>query len=144
MALNRPEKAELSLVACAVALSVPLRPWLPTAMAPGLLILSASGLLLFQGLLRDLWIKYGTRPDGEAGTKILCMCMESTIGTTGVIAGAAALLGGLGGVWSLPGLFWPLFALGVGSTGFLIKDLIIDVDHRSIRREKGHRSIIVW
>lgn len=138
------ERTELVLIALAALASAVLGGMFPSSLSPGILVLTASSMLLGQGLLRDLWVKYGVKAPAHQGQKIVCMCMESTVGMTGVIAGVAVLFAGVDGNWMLPAWFWPAFVAGMGVCGFVMKDLIIDIDNRSIRREKNHRSIIVW
>ena len=72
------------------------------------------------------------------------MCMESTVGASGVIAGCAILLCGIRTSVELPLVFWPLLILVVCAIGFAIKDLVIDWKTWKIRHEKDHQSIIPW
>jgi hypothetical protein len=127
-------------------------------------ILTASVLLLGQGLIRDLWMKYGAKrehPAAEAQStatdaaqtgpaappkpqRIVCMCAESTVGVAGVVAGLTVVLCGIRSTVDLPSVFWPALVLIVGVTGFIIKDYVLDWKSRSVRRVKDHSSIIPW
>jgi hypothetical protein len=139
------EKVELLLICIVAAAAWFFAAKLPHNLRAGEIILAASGILLFQGLLRDLWIKYVARPPAPVQPrKIMCMCMESTVGASGVIAGAAILLCGIRHSVDLPQLFWPLLILIVGIVGFAIKDLVIDWKTWRVRKEKDHQSVIPW
>jgi len=140
------EKSELVLIAVAIGASTALKNKLPAKMSSGDLVLYASIVLLAQGLVRDLWIKYAT-PKVEAKpakTGPICMCMESTVGVLGVIAGLLLLFVGTRTPLELATWFWPAVVGGVLVLGFLIKDFVLDWRTRSIRREKDHQSIVFW
>ena len=146
------EKIELGLIATVAAAAWFFAARLPVKLPAGYLILAASVLLLGQGLLRDLWVKYGAKKDHPAAEtqapaakqKIVCMCMESTVGVAGVIGGLAILLCGIGRIVEVPLYFWPALVLCVGVVGFVIKDFVLDWKARSVRRVKDHQSIIPW
>jgi len=147
--MTRREKVELLMIALAIAASVLFRAHLPHRMATGDLVLCASVLLLIQGLLRDLWIKYAPRTDGELSPqpvpkRIICVCMESTVGVVGVIGGLTLIGAGISNTVVLESWFWTILVAGVTIFGFLIKDLILDWKTKSIRREKNHQSVIFW
>ena len=139
------EKVELLLICCVAGAAWFFTARLPHQLAAGELILAASVFLLSQGLLRDLWIKYVVKPAAPAQPRrIVCMCMESTVGVAGVTAGAAILLCGIRSSVQLPQLFWPLLVLCVGVVGFVIKDFVIDWKTWKVRKEKDHQSVIPW
>lgn len=140
------EKGELVLIAVAIGASAALKNKMPAKLSSGDLVLYASILLLAQGLVRDLWIKYAA-PKVEAKPKKsgpICMCMESTVGVLGVIAGLMLLFVGTQTPMKLASWFWPALVGGVLVIGFLIKDFVLDWRTRSIRREKDHQSIVFW
>jgi hypothetical protein len=139
------EKVELLLICILAAAAWFFAPKLPQKLAIGEVVLAASVFLLGQGLLRDLWIKYVVKPAAPAEPRrIVCMCMESTVGVVGVSAGGAILLCGIRSSVALPGIFWPLLILIVGAVGFAIKDFVIDWKTWKVHREKDHQSVIPW
>ena len=139
------EKVELLLICIVAGAAWFFAARLPHQLAAGEVIAYSSAFLLFQGLLRDLWIKYVAKPEAPAQPrKFACMCMESTVGAAGVIAGLTVLLCGIRTSVQLPLFFWPALVLVVGAIGFLIKDLVIDWKTWKVRREKDHQSVIPW
>ena len=155
------EKVELVLIAAAASAAGAFATSLPPSLPAGYVILTASVLLLGQGLIRDLWMKYGAKRDhpapstssGQAPStsseppkpqRIVCMCAESTVGVAGVVAGLTVVLCGIRSHVELPPIFWPALVLIVGVIGFIIKDYVLDWKSRSVRRVKDHSSIIPW
>lgn len=138
------EKFELTLISlsCIIAWFIAIR--LPKELPLGHLILIASALLLFQGLIRDLFLLSQKKQmqQKEQYRSMRCMCLESSVGTTGILLGASML--GLGvsqpiimGRWG-----WSVLALLVLATGFLIKDFIVKSRPWRIIRDKNHMNII--
>lgn len=118
---------------------------IPSQLSVGGLMLVCSVLLLGQGLLRDLHTLWKQRrASAPPATKMVCMCVESTVGMLGVVSGALALLGGLGGSVALGPLAWTALVALVGAAGLLIRDWVFDVGSRSVRRVKNHGRIQVW
>ena len=149
----RREKVELALIVLATLAAWRLASVLPVSVPAGHLILAASVLLLGQGLLRDLWIKFGPKPaavaepvptDAAKPQRIVCMCMESSVGVAGVIAGLCILLCGIGRRIEVSPYCWPALVLVVGITGFIIKDFVLDWKNRTVKRVKDHQSVIPW
>ncbi len=151
-AMTLREKVELLLISAAAGAAAAI-PGLPRRVATGELILAASVLLLGQGLIRDLWIKYrapkpppapadAAEPSKPRG--LFCMCMESTVGMLGVIAGCGIVLAGVRHPIDLPAYFWPVAVLVIGVIGFVIKDYVLDWKTWSIRREKDHQNVVFW
>ena len=76
--------------------------WLMAALLPdrigaGKLLLWTSALLLLQSLIRDLWLLARQRHNVKTGLlkKARCMCVESTLGATGIVAGITILGSGV-------------------------------------------------
>ena len=137
-------KVELALIpvaAVAVLLSAPL---LPAALPLGTLALLAAALLLGQGLLRDLWLKYGADGAIAPAGNSRSFCVESGLGLLGIAAGGLLLAAGLGGTFALPPWRWAALVAATGSIGFALKDLVIDLRARRFRIEKDHRSVVLW
>lgn len=139
------EKIELALIPVAGATVWALGDRLPGQTGIGTLVLIASALLLAQGLIRDLWLLFRGNLGSQTGAarQALCMCVESGVGMTGVIAGLVIL--GSAVDYNLPTgpWFWPSLSVGVLAIGFAIKDLVFDWRPLRIRRDKDHMNIIV-
>jgi hypothetical protein len=118
---------------------------LPTPLRVGSLLLGASVLLLLQGLVRDLWLLSRRRQGrhGDAPRESLCMCVESTLGVTGVIAGLALVGSGVDSRVAVSAALISFVAIGVLGIGFAIKDLIFEFRPFRIRRDKEHLNIVV-
>jgi hypothetical protein len=147
------EKIELSLIplaGLALYLFAPALPLLfPAQLGVGRLLTLISALLLFQGLVRDLFLlakqKRMVRSQPAMQQQPLrSMCLESTLGVMGLLLGAGLI--GLG--WyndpplMLPDWAWGCLLMLVMSVGFVIKDLVIDSRPWRIRRDKDHMNIL--
>ena len=67
--------------------------WLPDSVRVGTLCLTAAAVLLGQGLIRDLiHLRRMKKEQGDSDERVMmCMCLESTVGMVGVIAGTVVL-----------------------------------------------------
>jgi hypothetical protein len=145
------EKIELGLIplaGLAFYLFAPALPLLfPAQLGVGRLLTLISALLLFQGLVRDVFLLAKQKrmaQHQQAPKPLRSMCLESTVGVLGLLLGA-----GLSGVgWdSDPPLVMAAWAWGVlvvliMSVGFAMKDLVIDSRPWRIRRDKDHMNIL--
>lgn len=141
----RPEeKVEMVLIPLVAAGVWLLAPLLPARIGAGNLVLVCSGTLLLQSLVRDLVLLVRARREGkhEAGPAVRCMCVESVLGVTGVLAGAAALGAGLSQVVPMGAAAWALVVATVTSAGFAIKDLVFEWNPWRLRRDKDHMNIV--
>jgi hypothetical protein len=141
------EKVELALIAVTGAAAWGGRAFLPDRLPWGEVALYSSALLLGQSLVRDLYLKYGApkvKPGPDAKVQRNLMCLESTIGLAGIVAGVGLLLALPDWRLRMPGWLWPALALGVGAFGFLIKDLVLDWRRGKIRVDPDHQNIIWW
>ena len=138
------EKIELSLIPVAVALVGLAARWLPVQLGTGELLVIACLAWLVQGGLRDLWLLYllKSRPVTAPRRRLACLCLESSVGLTGVVVGVLLALGGLGGQSTLNAGRWMLLAAAMFALGFLAKDLVISWRPPGIRRDPDHHSII--
>jgi hypothetical protein len=143
--MTRSEWIELLLIAAAATGSGLVRPLLPAMLPLWQIVLYASALLLAQSLVRDIAILIRSRQpsSNEPRREAQCFCLESTVGATGIVAGAA--LAGLGSSMPVAISRWDfvLSIAGILALGFLIKDLVISWRPFGIRREKGHLNLIV-
>ena len=139
------EKIELGLIA-AVTISFGVAAGeLPGRVAAGNLLLGASALILLQSLLRDLWLLAKTRrqPPQNPPRTGQCMCVESTVGITGVVAGLILVTCRIGTTFPMGRWSWGVFAVVSLGMGFLMKDYVAEFKPWRIRREKDHVNIIV-
>ena len=137
------EKAEFAGITAVTALS-----WLVPLPAEfslrlGGLITATSLLLLLQGFCRDLWLWIGSRRDRNppAPRYGACMCVESTVGFTGIIAAAGLTAFSFG---PLHPVTQPWLTLGVAAVlvaGFLIKDFVFEWAPWRLYREKNHATL---
>ncbi len=118
--------------------------WLPADISIGLLLLGASVLLLLQGLVRDLWLISRRVQQSQQGVpqQALCMCVESTVGVTGVVAGLVVLGSTIDSKLSASPLLISILATGSLAFGFAVKDLIFEFRPFRIRRDKDHLNIV--
>jgi len=134
------EKVELVLVGAAAVAVFSGAGFLPQSLPAGTLALTAAGLLLGQGLARDLWLKYVAREGQACDLRHgVAFCAESAIGLGGIAVGALLLAGAAGGTIALTPLRWAALVLGVGLLGFALKDVVFDLRARRLRIAKNHR-----
>ena len=139
------EKAELGLIATVTIFFGVAADALPGRMAVGNLLLGASALILLQSLLRDLWLlaKARRNPPPNPPRTGQCMCVESTVGITGVVAGLILVTCRIGTTVPMGRWGWGVFALVALGMGFLMKDYVVEFKPWRIRRDKDHVNIIV-
>lgn len=142
--MTTAEKFEAALIPLAGAAIWLMGEWLPTDIGIGSLLLASSVLLLFQGLLRDLWLLFKRKRDTPSGArqKVLCMCVESTVGVTGVVAGLIVLGSAINRLVPMSPSIWSLSAVAILIIGFVIKDFIFEWRPFRIRRDKNHLNIV--
>ena len=136
------ERVELALIPLVGIACWFLASTFPTSLPIGRLLLSMSGLLLFQGLIRDLWLLSRQRRAEKSGEKAQCMCLESIIGTVGILAGSILFGSGINQTISLSELSWCIVIVAVLGCGFLLKDYVIEWNPWRIRRDKDHMNIV--
>jgi len=138
------EKLEIALIPVIGAVSGLMAGWLPTRISIGALLLGASVLLLAQGLIRDLWLISRRKQESQNGVRqeALCMCVESTVGVTGVVAGLVILGSAIDSKLSASPLLISVLAMGVLVLGFAVKDLILELRPFRIRRDEDHLNIV--
>ncbi len=144
--MSGAEKVEIALIPLVAAGFWFMAPYLPKNVSFGLIVLGASGLLLFQSLMRDVWLLSQTRRRDRTTPQraIRCMCAESTAGILGITLGILLLVGaGSHLSIALVPIEWCVLLVGVLGFGFLIKDLVIEASPWRIRRDKDHLNILV-
>jgi len=138
------EKVELGLIPVAVACVGLAGRWLPVQLGTGPLLVIACLIWLVQGGVRDLWLLYlqNSQPATTPSRRVACMCLESSVGLTGIAVGVALALGGLGGNVALSPVRWMLLVTAVLTLGFFAKDLVITWRPLGVRRVPDHHSIV--
>lgn len=142
--MTTAEKIEVTLIPLAGASIWLAREWLPSDIGIGSLLLASSVLLLFQGLVRDLWLLFKRKRDTQSGIRpeVLCMCVESTVGVTGVVVGIIILGSAINRPMPMRSWIWSFLAVAVLTIGFAIKDFIFEWRPFRIRRDKNHLNIV--
>ncbi|HEY4300908.1 MAG TPA: hypothetical protein VGM73_08550 [Candidatus Didemnitutus sp.] len=144
MPLSPAEKVELAAIPCA-AIGAGLA--VPAAGFPvevGILVSGGALVLLVQGGMRDVWLLLRARRRKTPPARIAaCMCVESAVGLTVLLAGVALVGFGLTNPVVLRPVPVALGAGGVLAIGFALKDFVFEWSPWRIRREKNHAQIVV-
>ncbi len=143
--MTRAEKIELGSIPIAGAAIWLLAPVLTDRLGIGRVFVFAAGLLLLQGLVRDVCLLAVARRQASAPTarrEARCMCVESALGVTGLVAGTILLGAGFGAQFPMTRTGWCLGGILVLGLGFLLKDLVFEWNPWRIRREKDHLNIV--
>jgi hypothetical protein len=137
--------AELAVIALGTLAVIPLSPLLPGRLSFGAVSLVAASLLLAQSLVRDLALIYKARGKSAAvdARSASCMCIESMLGFTGVMAGVVLLFAGNARALELHRLGWSALVITTLLLGFFIKDWVVTWRPWGITREKDHLNLIV-
>jgi len=138
------EKVELGLLPVVVATVGATERFLPAQLGAGELLTIACLTWLVQGGVRDLWLLYlmKSRPAVTPRRKLACMCLESSVGLTGLVVGVMLALSGIGGRITLNAGRWMLVAGMVFTLGFLAKDFVISWRPLGLRRDPDHHTIL--
>jgi hypothetical protein len=142
--MTKTEKIELALIPVLGIGIWLMAPLLPDRIGVGKLLLWSSALLLLQSLIRDLWLlaRHKSYLEPESLKKARCMCVESTLGATGIVAGIIILGSGVDRLVTMNGWRWLLLVMLVMATGFLIKDFVVEWGPLRFRRDKNHMNIV--
>ncbi len=135
--MTRGEWIEVLVIGVIAPMSWVVWPSFPTPTPLWQIVLGVSALLLLQSLVRDVALLLRRRHSAENGPRkeATCFCLESTVGVTGVVAGAA--LAGLGSSTPVAIGRWDFVLIVAGTLvlGFIIKDLVIWWKPLGVRRE---------
>lgn len=142
--MTREEKIELCLVPAGAVVAWMVADVLPQRLTLGHLLLICSALLLFQSLVRDLALLSRARREAKTVPKraARCMCVESALSATGVVAGGAILASGTSAEVPMNGVVWALTIGLVMALGFALKDLVFEWSPWRLRRDKDHMNIV--
>jgi hypothetical protein len=134
---------ELALDGAAVLVVAALSPELPRSLPIGDLVLGGAVVLLLQGLVRDLWRK-ATAPKGGSTREISCVCVESTVGLTAIVAGLLLTLAWRAGSVLLPPAALPIGFAAVLLFGTAVREVVFDWRALRLRREPDHGARVTW
>lgn len=118
----------------------------PRHLLLGEMLVGGAGLLLGQGLVRDLArlrARNVAERTGEAQV-ITCMCVESTLGVGVITAGCILLFAWSPVTLAMSRLLWTGCVGAILTFGFCTKDLVMDWRERRIRREANHALPLLW
>lgn len=137
------EKFELTAIAATITLVSVLPMPAGTSLRMGGLVTAASLTLLLQGFCRDVWRLLAAR---RAASKpevryAQCLCVESAVGLTGIIAAAGLTALGSGPQLPLRQPWVALGAAGVLVVGFLLKDFVFEWSPWRLYRAKDHATL---
>ena len=143
--MTSAERFELACAPLAAAAAWLAWPALPHAIALGHALLAASAAMLFQSLVRDLWLLRAARARArtEPSSATNGLCVESALGMAGVVAGALVAFAAapMTIAPSRAALALAVFALVVA--GFLLKDWIVERNPWRLRRDPDHMNLVV-
>jgi hypothetical protein len=141
--LKTREKIELGLIPVVVIAVGLAGRWLPAELGTGPLLVIACLMWLVQGGLRDLWLLHVLKSQPVAAPRrIACLCLESSVGLTGIVVGVGLALAGIGGQVALNPGRWMLLAAVILTVGFFARDLVISWRPLGVRRDPDHHSIV--
>ena len=119
---------------------------LPSHISLGRLVLYCAGLLLFQGLLRDLSIYLFKSSKKEQfqqkKSSAQCLCLESGIGILGIIIGLLLFFTLSIQFVAISQWQWVGILSGILIAGFLIKDWVFYWQPFRFERELNHANVI--
>ncbi len=142
--LSSAEKVELAAVLGVPLLVAWLAPRPALSLEWGECIGGAALLLLLQGFFRDLWLlrQARRRPAPTPAREARCMCVESALGLTGIVAGIGLVALGLAGTVTLSPLALATAVGGAMLAGYGLKDFVFEWSPWKIYREKHHAQVI--
>jgi hypothetical protein len=142
--LSGAEKFELAAIPFVTAGVAWLAPHPGLSLELGELIAGAALLILVQGFFRDLWLlrQARRRPATAPAREVRCMCVESALGLTGVVAGIGLVGLGLTRSVHLGAAALPVAVFATMATGYLLKDFVFEWSPWKIYREKDHAQVV--
>ena len=142
--LSSAERVELGAILVLPLFTFYLAPKSGVSLELSELVAGAALLVLLQGFCRDLWLlRQARRSTSTTPEKhVRCMCVESAIGLTGVIAGICLVGAGLTHPVHLSAGALTGGVAAAMTFGFLLKDLVFEWSPWKIYREKDHAQVI--
>ncbi len=145
--LSQLEKAEIAFILVMVSLVV----WssffglLPAKIRISSLILILSNIILVQSLLRDLILVTRSKKNKKQLKPERCICLESTIGLSGVVIGGFVMifLASYNSLLVMSPLKWSVMsALGLISC-YMMKDWVLTWSPFGVKYDKDHIHFLV-
>jgi hypothetical protein len=119
----------------------------PARMSVADLALLGAALLLAQGLTRDVarLVQLRLHPRERGGGPV-CMCVESVVGASVILAALTTLACGSSATMTMTmtRLAWTGGALVIMLVGFAVKDAVFDWRARRVRRASDHAKLVPW
>lgn len=117
---------------------------LPHEIPAGELLLGASAMLLLQSLIRDLCLLARQKRTSQRTPRraLRCICVESTVGVTGVIAGVVLLGAKIDQLIVINSWVLSVLVMAQMGAGFLIKDYVLEWNPWKLYRDKDHLNIV--
>lgn len=141
--LSGAEKFELAAIPFVTAGVAWLAPRPGVSLELGELIAGAALLILVQGFFRDLWLlRQARRGSVVPAREARCMCVESALGLTGIVAGIGLVGLGLTRPVQLGVAGLAAAVCGTMTAGYLLKDFVFEWSPWKIYREKDHAQVI--
>ena len=143
--MTTADKTELALIPLLGAGLLLAAPLLPDTIGLERVLLATSALLLLQGLIRDVWLlaSYKRGKHAAQPRRARCLCVESAVGLTGILAGLLLLGCGADYPITLNHWQWSILLMAAMTSGFLLKDLVMEWKPLRIRRDRDHINIVV-
>jgi hypothetical protein len=132
---ERVEVASLGMLTLATAAAARA---LPHRVALADVLLGGAAFLLIQGLLRDLERLARARREGAGRPAVQCMCIESTLGVSAIIAGTVLLFAWTPIVLAASRAAWPLGVATLGAFGFVTRNAVFDWRSGRLRIDPTH------
>lgn len=137
------EKFELAAIPVVTAGVAWLAPHAGVTLEAGELIAGVALLILVQGFFRDLWLLRQARRQAAAPAReARCMCVESALGLTGIVAGIGLVGLGFARTVFLHASGLAAIVFGTMTAGYLLKDFVFTWSPWKIYREKDHAQVI--
>ena len=144
MTLSSFERVEMTLVLLFRIIICFAAHLLPKQLDTANIIFFVSALMLFQSLIRDLFILARSKKIALAipFKKARCMCLESTVGISGILIGVGFIFSGFNQTILLSTWQWWAISMAVMISSFLLKDFVIESNPWRIIRDKDHMNIL--
>jgi hypothetical protein len=145
MRISRTAAVELVVISAFAVVTWLASSALPARMQLADLSLLGAALLLAQGLVRDVARLVHLRlSPRERGGGPVCMCVESVVGASVILAALATLACGVTATLAMSRVVWTAGVVAIMLVGFLVKDAVFDWRARTVRRAADHAKLVPW
>jgi len=143
--MTKREQYEIFLIILFVSIVSIFSFYLPDQIRLGRIVLYCAILLLFQGLLRDLFIYFfelkKINQTQQPKITAQCLCLESGIGVLGVVIGLLLFFIANDRVVTIIQWQWIGLPLSILIAGYLMKDWVFYWQSLQFKREPDHANI---